>query len=133
MRKLMLMLFIGTAMAAKIPVRKEAVTKHYLNTAQSPTSGKASWYGLREQGKRMANGQRFDRNAHTCASLYYKLGTYLWVSSPDTGAFVLVRVTDRGPWIKGRILDLSEAAAATLGVRGRGVFRVNAQPMKGMR
>lgn len=130
MRKLMLMLLIGTALAAKIPVNKEAVTKHYLNVEQPSTSGWASYYGRREQGKRMANGEPFNRHAYTCASLYYKLGTLLWVSSPDTGAFVLVRVTDRGPWIKGRALDLSEKAANTLGVKSRGVFRVNIVPAK---
>lgn len=130
MKKLLWMLLIGTALAAKIPVSKDAVTKHYLNIEQQPTNGWASYYGRREQGKRMANGQRFDRRAYTCASLYYKLGTLLWVSSPNTGAFVLVRVTDRGPWIKGRTLDLSEKAAETLGVRSRGVFRVNVVPAK---
>lgn len=130
MRKLMLLLLVGTALAAKIPVSSKAVTKHYLNTEQRPTAGLASFYGRREQGKRMANGKLFDRNAYTCASLYYKLGTYLWVASPDTGAFVLVRVTDRGPWIKGRILDLSERAAKTLGIKGKGVAYVEIVPMK---
>lgn len=133
MRKLLHLLLLGTALAANIPVRKEAVHKFVLNTAQVPTSGLASYYGRREQGKRMANGKLFDRRAYTCASLYYKLGTLLWVSSPDTGAFVLVRVTDRGPWVKGRVLDLSEKAATVLGVKSRGVFHVDITPAKGIR
>ena len=69
-----------------------------LNFAQPKTSGNASWYGKREQGRRMANGQRFDRNSYACASRTYKLGIVLQVTYPATGAFVTVVGTDRGPF-----------------------------------
>ena len=100
-----------------------------LNLAQPSTTGKASWYGKREQGKRTASGERFDRLQYTCASRYYRLGTRLRVTYPRTGAFVTVRVTDRGPFVHGRILDLSEQAAKTLGLRPHGVDIVQIEPV----
>ena len=104
-----------------------------LNIAQPNSSGIASWYGRREQGKRMANGQRFDRNKYTAASRTYKLGTVLRVTFPTKGTFVTVVVTDRGPWVKqngsySRVLDLSERAAQTLGLRPYGVAQVTIEP-----
>lgn len=101
-----------------------------LNIEQPATTGKASWYGKREQGKRMANGQRFDRMKYTAASRTYKLGTLLMVRYPRMGTFVVVRVTDRGPFKKGRVLDLSEKAATTLGLKSRGVDTVVIEPLK---
>lgn len=100
----------------------------HLNIEQKSTEGIASWYGRREQGRRQANGKPFDRQAYTCASLHYRLGTLLRVSFPQKGTFVVVRVCDRGPWVKGRILDLSEQAADTLGLKPYGVGRVIITP-----
>lgn len=103
--------------------------RNVLNTATPAQTGIASWYGKREQGKRMANGQPFDRNNYTCASRTYKLGTYLQVTYPKTGITVFVMVTDRGPWVKGRVLDLSERAAKTLGLKPHGVGLVQIEPL----
>jgi rare lipoprotein A len=86
------------------------------------TKGLASWYGKREQGKLTASGTRFDRNEYTCASRTYPMGTWLIVRFHKRR--VLVKVTDRGPWVKGRILDLSERAAKDLGLRPYGVATV---------
>lgn len=83
--------------------------------------GVASWYGKREAGKPMANGQPFDPDALTCASRTYPFGTRLKVTFPKTGKVVFVTVTDRGPWIPGRVLDLSEMAAELLGLKPYGV------------
>ena len=91
--------------------------------------GLASWYGRREQGRRMANGQRFDRNGYTAASRVYKLGTMLRVTYPRTGLTVIVRVTDRGPYVRRRVLDLSERAARVLGLKPYGVGQVEIQPL----
>jgi len=102
-----------------------------LNLAQPKTAGLASWYGRREQGKRTASGEKFDRHRFTCASRTYPLGTWLMVKYPRMGTFVVVRVTDRGPWVKGRVLDLSEHAATTLGLKGHGVDFVVIQPLLG--
>jgi rare lipoprotein A len=86
------------------------------------TKGLASWYGIRHQGHRTADGSSFDRNAYTCASRTYPLGTWLIVRFHRKE--VLVKVTDRGPWIEGRVLDLSERAAKDIGLRPYGVGTV---------
>ena len=98
-----------------------------LNIA-GPTSGMASLYGAREQGKRMANGRRFDRNKYTCASKVYPLGTILRVT--HNSSTVYVRVTDRGPWVRGRVLDLSERSASILGIKATGIGYVEIEPVR---
>lgn len=100
-----------------------------LNVELPTTTGKASWYGKREQGKRTASGERFDRRRFTCASRTYPLGTLLMIKFPSKGTFVVVRVNDRGPFKKGRILDLSEHAAQTLGLKPFGVATVVIEPL----
>ncbi len=101
-----------------------------LNLTQTVTNGTASWYGRREQGKKTANGERFDRRGYTCASKAYPLGTLLMVSFPAKGTFVLVRVNDRGPWVHGRVIDLSEKAATVLGLKPYGVGQVVITPFQ---
>jgi rare lipoprotein A (peptidoglycan hydrolase) len=77
--------------------------------------GLASWYGVQHQGKKMANGQGFDRKKLTAASWYFPLGTMLRVVNTETGESVVVTITDRGPNFRlNRTIDLSEAAAARL-------------------
>lgn len=83
--------------------------------------GRASWYGKKFQGHEMANGHKFDRNELTCASRRFPLGTLVNVYYPRTGRTVTLIVTDRGPWVKGRILDMSERAATELGLHPYGV------------
>ena len=92
--------------------------------------GLASWYGKREQGKRTASGERFDRMMYTCASRTYPLGTLLVVKFPKKNTYVIVRVNDRGPWVKGRVLDLSEQAAQVLGLKPYGVGTVVIAPLR---
>ena len=99
-----------------------------LNLALPQTEGLASWYGKREQGRRTASGERFDRMRYTCASRLYPMGTLLMVSYPREGTFVVVRVNDRGPFKKSRVLDLSERAAQTLGLKPFGVDGVVIKP-----
>jgi rare lipoprotein A len=100
-----------------------------LNLAQPATAGVSSWYGAREQGKKTASGERFDRHKMTCASRSYPLGTLLTVKYPAKGTFVIVRVNDRGPWVRGRTIDLSEQAAKVLGLRAQGVAYVEITPV----
>jgi rare lipoprotein A len=83
----------------------------------------ASWYGS-ESGSHCANGQRFDPRKLTAAHKSLPFGTRLRVTNPKSGAFVLVTVTDRGPFIPGRQLDLSRAAADAIGIRKAGVASV---------
>lgn len=99
------------------------------NIALSSQEGLASYYGKREQGKRTANGERFNRHKYTCASRTYPMGTLLMVSYPTKGTFVVVRVNDRGPWTRGRVIDLSEKVATVLGLKPNGVGYVEITPV----
>ena len=69
--------------------------------------GVASWYGGTFHGKLAANGEVFDKTAHTAAHRKLSLGTVVRVMNVDNGKFVQVRITDRGPYVHGRMLDLS--------------------------
>jgi rare lipoprotein A len=92
--------------------------------------GIASWYGLQHQGRKMANGKRFDRHKMTAASWYVPLGTVLRVVNLENGRVVTVTVTDRGPNFRlHRVLDLSEAAAGKLGYVEKGLTQVLITPM----
>jgi rare lipoprotein A len=87
-------------------------------------SGMASYYG-NESGSRTASGQRFNQNAMTAAHRTLPFGTKLRVT--HGGRSVVVTVNDRGPFIRGRVLDLSTGAARAVGLTGAGVGRVTAE------
>jgi rare lipoprotein A len=87
-------------------------------------SGMASYYG-NESGSRTASGQRFNQNALTCAHRSLPFGTKLRVTHGSRS--VVVTVNDRGPFVRGRVLDLSTAAARAVGLTGAGVGRVTAE------
>ena len=87
-------------------------------------SGKASYYGS-ESGSRTASGQRFNQGAMTCAHRSLPFGTKLRVT--HGGQSVVVTVNDRGPFVRGRVLDLSTGAARAIGLTGAGVGRVIAE------
>jgi rare lipoprotein A len=89
-------------------------------------SGMASYYG-NESGSKTASGQRFNQNALTAAHRSLPFGTKLRVT--HGGRSVVVTINDRGPFIKGRVLDLSTAAAREVGLTGAGVGRVVAEVM----
>ena len=86
--------------------------------------GYASWYG-RESGNRTANGERFQPAWFTAAHTTLPLPTYVEVTALDTGRRIIVRVNDRGPFVRGpRIIDLSRGAAELLGMKAQGQARV---------
>ncbi len=87
-------------------------------------SGMASFYGS-ESGSRTASGQRFNQNAMTAAHRSLPFGTKLRVT--HRGQSVIVTINDRGPFIRGRVLDLSTGAARAIGLTGAGVGRVTAE------
>jgi rare lipoprotein A len=94
--------------------------------------GLATWYGPGFEGKRTANGERFDPSKMTAAHRTLKFGTWLEVTRVDTGQSVRVRVTDRGPFgHDDRIIDLSRGAAAKLGMLGAGVVEVKLRVVDG--
>ena len=78
--------------------------------------GKASWYGPGFHGRRTASGERFDMEALTAAHRTLPFGTRIRVRNSQNGREVVVRINDRGPWVGDRIIDLSKAAAAALGL-----------------
>ncbi|WP_407149767.1 septal ring lytic transglycosylase RlpA family protein [Bradyrhizobium sp. ORS 86] len=87
-------------------------------------SGMASFYG-NESGSRTASGQRFNQNAMTAAHRSLPFGTRLRVT--HGGRSVVVTINDRGPFVRGRVLDLSTGAARAIGLTGAGVGRVTAE------
>jgi rare lipoprotein A len=93
-----------------------AVVGLALSCAQAEAaSGVASWYKM---GYRTANGEHFNPDGHTCAHRYLPFGTRLLVRNKRTGRSVVVRVNDRGPFVRGRVLDLSRGAARAIGMTG---------------
>lgn len=93
--------------------------------------GTSSWYGRQHQGRKMANGQRFDRRKLTAACWFFPLGTTIRVLNLENGKSVVVTITDRGPNHRlNRALDLSEAAATELGFVKRGLTTVLFSPVE---
>lgn len=88
-------------------------------------SGIASWYGADFHGRLTSNGETYDKEKLTCAHRSLAFGTYLRVRNLDNGSSVVVRVNDRGPFAKNRIIDLSEAAARIIGMIPTGTARVS--------
>jgi len=86
--------------------------------------GMASWYGSAHQGRRTASGEVFDMNQLTAAHRTLPFGTRVLVTNRDTSQSTEVRINDRGPFVKGRILDVSYAAARLLGAVGPGTIPV---------
>ena len=86
--------------------------------------GGASWYGPGFNGKKTASGQRFNENAMTAAHRSLPFGTVVRVTDQRTGKSIKVTINDRGPFHKGRIIDLSKAAAAQLGTKSHGTGKV---------
>lgn len=86
--------------------------------------GWASWYGGRFHGRKTASGERYNKHEMTCASRHLPFGTLLEVTNLSNGKTAVVRVNDRGPYSKNRILDFSYAVAKKLGFLGLGVTQV---------
>lgn len=92
--------------------------------------GIASWYGPDFHGKPTACGETFDMHAMTAAHKTLPLGTYVKVTDLENGKSIIVRVNDRGPFVSGRIIDLSSQASQMLGVRQRGVAQVRVEAVE---
>jgi rare lipoprotein A len=92
-------------------------------------SGIASWYGRKFHGRKTSNGEVYDMYALTAAHKTLPLGVYVKVTRLDTGLAVTVRVNDRGPFVAGRIIDLSYTAAQQLGIVESGTARVRIEAL----
>jgi rare lipoprotein A len=87
-------------------------------------SGMASWYGPGFHGRRTASGEVFNQNALTAAHPSLPFGTRIRVLNQTSGESVVVRINDRGPHVRGRIIDLSRASARALGIGGAARVRL---------
>lgn len=90
---------------------------------------RASWYGNEFRGRQTADGSRFDPRRLTAAHPTLRLGSKVRVTELSSGKSVVVLINDRGPYIRGRGIDLSRAAARSLGMIDRGVARVAIEPL----
>lgn len=115
MRRHAITLAIATALA--VPV---LATPAMTTPALAKQCGSASWYGPRFHGRTTANGERFDQNAMTAAHKRLPFGAKVRVTNQINGKSLTLRINDRGPFAKGRILDASKAAAGKLGFQRRG-------------
>ncbi|MBQ8712011.1 MAG: septal ring lytic transglycosylase RlpA family protein [Prevotella sp.] len=102
----------------------------FLN-AQGVQKGKASYYARKFSGRRTASGERLHHDSLTCAHLKYPFGTLLKVTNVLNGKQVVVRVNDRGPYRKGRIIDLSWGAAKAIGMMAQGIVPVTVEKVSG--
>ncbi|CAH2606238.1 Endolytic peptidoglycan transglycosylase RlpA (plasmid) [Rhodovastum atsumiense] len=94
------------------------------DAAGSCQRGVASFYGRWHHGKRTASGAPFDMNASTAASIRLPLGTMVLVTNLANGRSEVVRINDRGPYVRGRIIDLSQGTARRLGFEQAGLATV---------
>jgi peptidoglycan lytic transglycosylase len=93
-------------------------------------TGEASWYGPGFHGRRTANGERYDQDALTAAHRTLPFGTRVRVTNLDNGRTVDLRINDRGPFVAGRIIDLSRAGARVIGLIGPGVGPVRLEVLE---
>ncbi|MGE0200257.1 MAG: septal ring lytic transglycosylase RlpA family protein [Candidatus Melainabacteria bacterium] len=109
---------------------KDTLASASFNPTGKIQQGLASWYGQQFHGRRAADGSRFDMHAMTAAHRTLPFGTFVKVSNNRTGKSCVVKITDRGPYAHGRIIDLSEAAAGAIGMKGSGVANVTVEILK---
>jgi rare lipoprotein A len=112
-------------LAAQPPVATSSPADTEAEDATKPAGydqvGIASWYGGRHQGRRMASGTPFDTQALTAAHRFLPFGSVVLVENLANGRGIELRITDRGPYVQERIIDLSMAAARRLGLEQQGV------------
>lgn len=107
---------------------------HHAAAASRPSAGKkhigkASYYSRRLAGKKMADGTRFDPASNAAASKTLPLGTQARVRNLETGKSAVVEIRDRGPYVRGRIMDVTPRTAAELGMKEDGVALVEVEPL----
>ncbi len=111
---------VAHAQTGETPRPPPATAGEARERVREASRGMASWYGMAFSGKRTASGEPFDPAGMTAAHRTLPFGTVVEVRSLVNGRTVRVRINDRGPLLPNRVIDLSEAAARELGLRGRG-------------
>jgi rare lipoprotein A len=125
-----------------LPAKEEPrleVEKSIVNDAAKPDTSvikfvelgdmRVSWYGHQFQGNNTASGESYDQESFTAAHRNFRFGTLLRLTNPETDRSVIVRVNDRGPFVRTRALDVSKAAARELGFLKRGVTTLKVEQM----
>lgn len=102
----------------------QATNPSYVHAMNTATAGKASWYGGMFHGRKTAMGTTYDMYAMTAAHRTLPLGTWVKVTNVQNGKDVIVQVTDRGPYVADRVMDLSKAAATELGYYNAGTTQI---------
>ncbi len=114
------------------PYTVRGITYHRLKSVKSfNQSGIASWYGKEEHGKLTASGERYNMYAMTAAHKQLPLGSKVLVRCLETGKDIIVTINDRGPHVRGRIIDLSFTGAAKLGIVNKGLTNVTLELLNG--
>ena len=103
---------------------------HQNSHSLRPQRGRASFYSNRFHGRRMANGQRFNRHSNAAASRTLPLGTRARVKNLENGRTAIVVIQDRGPQLRSRVLDVSPQVATRLGIRQQGTAMVEITPLE---
>ena len=119
----LLLFIILTTLSACSQTPQNSKPNIYHPTASFET-GKASYYADKYHGRQTANGERFNQNARTAAHKTFAFGTRVKVTNKGNGRSVVVRINDRGPFVKGRIIDLSKSAFSAIANRRLGVVEV---------
>ena len=96
----------------------------------NPQIGKASWYGKHWRGRPTASGEPMNPDKLTAASKTLPIGSTVEVTNMNNGKTVRVRINDRGPYVKGRVIDLAEKAADQIGMKQTGVTPVTIRPIE---
>jgi rare lipoprotein A len=128
----LLLLYCGsTKKDVKITPEPVKTDEEWLNTTEGLVqTGIASWYGHDFHGKRTANGEIYDMNKLTAAHKYLPFHTLVEVENRDNKKKVLVRINDRGPFVEGRVIDLSRKAAQRIAIEDTGTVRVRLRIIK---
>ncbi|HYD63195.1 MAG TPA: septal ring lytic transglycosylase RlpA family protein [Noviherbaspirillum sp.] len=104
--------------------------KHTVDLSGKARKGKASYYGKKFHGKKMADGTPMDPNANIAASKTLPLGTKAKVTNLENGKSEIVEIRDRGPYVDGRIVDVTPRVAEKLGMKKDGVATVEVKPLE---
>lgn len=120
----------GVEPGAAVGLPASAPVKHRLDLSGKRRIGKASYYAKKFTGRKMADGTRMDPRVDNAASKTLPLGTTAKVTNLETGQSAVVTIQDRGPYVEGRIVDLSPSTAQKIGItREEGVAKVEVEPI----
>ncbi len=128
-KQLILLLIILTTLSACSQTSTRTNSNINSSSVKNET-GKASYYADKYQGRQTANGERFNQNARTAAHKRLTFGTWVKVTNVKNGKSVVVRINDRGPFVKGRVIDLSKSAFRAIANTRLGVINVVVETLR---